>query len=46
MNKFIGAIPDWIGTLTNLQKISLTNNFFAGPIPPSFSNMSQLANLY
>ncbi|XP_048549016.1 probable LRR receptor-like serine/threonine-protein kinase At3g47570 [Triticum urartu] len=45
-NKLGGLIPSSLGdTLTNLKKLSLTNNSFTGAVPASLANLSSLQHL-
>ncbi|KAK1370771.1 MDIS1-interacting receptor like kinase 1-like [Heracleum sosnowskyi] len=50
-NKFSGSIPDEIGLLHNLQVLELLNNLvlaansLTGPLPSSFSNLTQISEL-
>jgi hypothetical protein len=44
-NQFAGPIPEGLGTLNKLQRLSLSNNIFTGSIPSSLSNLSQLGQL-
>ncbi|RDY02660.1 hypothetical protein CR513_13856, partial [Mucuna pruriens] len=37
-----GIIPDHIGNLQQLHALNLSNNYFSGPIPMSFSNLTQI----
>ncbi|KAM3197340.1 hypothetical protein ACQJBY_072792 [Aegilops geniculata] len=45
-NNLGGLIPSSLGgTLTNLKKLSLTNNSFTGAVPASLANLSSLQHL-
>jgi Leucine-rich repeat (LRR) protein len=44
-NDFTGKIPDFIGSLTNLEDLRLQGNSFQGPIPASFSKLTKLTSL-
>ncbi|XP_050212883.1 receptor-like protein EIX1 isoform X2 [Mercurialis annua] len=39
---FGSSIPKWIFSLSNLISLSLDHNYFEGPIPNSFSNLTSL----
>ncbi|MCD9560129.1 hypothetical protein HAX54_018603, partial [Datura stramonium] len=41
-NNLDGPIPDFLGTLPNLEKLNLANNQFSGTIPASLSNKNGL----
>ena len=45
-NQLTGAIPPQLGSLSNLQVLSLWENQFTGTIPPSLGNLSNLEQLY
>ena len=40
------TIPEWIGTLTKLETLALSNNFLTGTLPKSMSTMARLEKLY
>lgn len=40
-----GEIPEWIGDLTNLRNIDLSNNHLSGSIPNSISKLTNLVSL-
>ena len=44
-NKNLTVLPDWIGTLENLQKLELANTSIA-KLPDSICNLSNLEELY
>jgi len=44
-NRFQGPIPEWFGSLSNLQQIHLNGNKFTS-LPSSFSNLTNLAYVY
>lgn len=45
-NLFEGALPSWLGKLTNLVKLNLGENHFdGGSIPDALSNITMLASL-
>ncbi|KAJ3672514.1 hypothetical protein LUZ60_007235 [Juncus effusus] len=46
-NNFNSRIPAWIGQLTSLRKLVLSDNLFFGPIPLNlFSNLGSLNSLF
>ncbi|XP_045830816.1 probable LRR receptor-like serine/threonine-protein kinase At4g36180 [Trifolium pratense] len=44
-NQLHGKIPDWLGRLDNLVKISLAHNLLEGPIPVSIGSLQNLTTL-
>ncbi|KAL4272413.1 hypothetical protein GQ457_13G028870 [Hibiscus cannabinus] len=40
-NKLYGKLPGWIGNLTNLKTLALSNNSFEGSIPMEFCNLNR-----
>ncbi|KAJ3691572.1 hypothetical protein LUZ61_020736 [Rhynchospora tenuis] len=44
-NNFNTRIPDWIGKLTQLTTLQLSNCSFVGPIPNELNNLTSLENL-
>jgi len=44
-NRFQGPLPEWFGSLSNLQQIYLNGNQFTS-LPSSFSNLSKLMYVY
>jgi len=44
-NGFAGAIPSWIGDVTGLEYLSLSNPM-TGPIPSEISSLTNLTDLY
>ena len=45
-NQLSGTIPDWLGSLTALQDLSLRDNRLTGPIPEELGDLVALQNLY
>ncbi|XP_042753218.1 probable LRR receptor-like serine/threonine-protein kinase At1g51820 [Lactuca sativa] len=41
-NSLTGTIPEFLGTMPNLQQLNLADNQFSGPIPTSLSNNNKL----
>ena len=44
-NNTLSGVISSIGTLINLQQVSLSDNLFVGAIPDSFGNLTQLVKL-
>ena len=44
-NQLTGAIPSWLGNLSNLAELWLSNNQLTGAIPSSLGNLSNLTYL-
>nr|GME17282.1 LRR receptor-like serine/threonine-protein kinase FLS2 [Ipomoea batatas] len=44
-NKFSGKIPRWMGHITSLEQLSLSQNHLEGPIPIEFCNLEHLSVL-
>ncbi|KAL3748725.1 hypothetical protein ACJRO7_009894 [Eucalyptus globulus] len=44
-NNFIGEIPNFIGSLTELRMLNLSNNALTGSIPLSLANLTELEAL-
>ena len=44
-NQFTGSIPPEIGSLANLQQLSLGRNQLTGSIPPELGNLTNLSSL-
>ena len=45
-NQLSGLIPSELGSLTNLQRLSLSRNRLTGPIPTELGDLSNLEELY
>jgi len=46
-NQLTGSIPSWLGSLTNLQRLALSDNAgLSGPLPDSFTSLASLQYLY
>ncbi|MCY3870895.1 MAG: leucine-rich repeat domain-containing protein [Gemmatimonadetes bacterium] len=46
-NQLTGSIPSWLGSLTNLQSLGLSDNAgLSGPLPDSFTSLASLQYLY
>ena len=45
-NQFSGALPSWLGNLTNLYRLHLSNNAFSGALPSSLVNLTNLEDLW
>nr|GLL21487.1 receptor-like protein 12 isoform X3 [Ipomoea trifida] len=44
-NKFSGNIPRWMGHITSLEQLSLSQSHLEGPIPVEFCNLEHLSVL-
>ncbi|KAK1304501.1 putative LRR receptor-like serine/threonine-protein kinase [Acorus calamus] len=44
-NNFTGKLPDFIGNWTSLKDLRFEGNSFQGPIPSSFSSLTNMSNL-
>lgn len=44
-NQLTGRLPDWLGQLKNLKKLSLDFNLFEGPLPVSLGSLQNLTDL-
>jgi len=42
----VGVLPDWLGDLTTLKSLVLSNNEHQGALPESMSRLTNLENLY
>ena len=45
-NQFSGALPSWLGNLTNLQGLYLSHNQFSGTLPAALGNLTNLQALW
>ncbi|KAL5850551.1 hypothetical protein ACOSQ4_008564 [Xanthoceras sorbifolium] len=41
-NKLSGKIPGWLGNMTTLVELAMSNNHLEGPIPPEFCYLKKL----
>ena len=45
-NNMTGALPDELGSLTELQYLYLNDNQLSGPVPASLANLTKLVDFY